>query len=454
LAILKKVERAGFEVAIVGGAVRDLLAGKDAKDWDLTTSATPEAILKIFPNAFYNNKFGTVGIPIAKEKVVEITSYRSEKGYTDSRHPDQIVWGKTLEGDLKRRDLTINAMALRQKAKGEIKIGNSQFEIVDLFGGQDDLKNKIIKAVGNADERFTEDALRMIRAVRFATSLVFKFDSKTKEAILENAELISKISGERVRDEVFKIVDSSDSDRGFFLLRESGLLRYILPELEVCFDVSQVSPKRHHIWDVGTHCVMSMKTCPSKKTIVKFAALLHDIGKAKVAKVTNEGIRTFYNHEVAGAKQAKEICDRFHLSRDDREKVYRLVRWHQFSVGEDQTDKAVRRFITNVGLENVEDMIDVRVGDRLGSGLTESESWRLKLFRKKIEDVLKKPFTVSDLKVNGKDVMEILKIKPGPMVGKILNELFEEVLENEKKNKREYLLGRIKGLEKKWPTCI
>ena len=213
-AILTKVQEAGFEVAIVGGAVRDILAGKDAKDWDLTTNAKPQEILAIFANAFYNNKFGTVGVPIKRggeTRVVEITTYRSEKGYTDSRHPDQVVWGKTLEEDLKRRDFTINAMALRfskNLKNANFEILNSKFEFIDPFGGQQDLKSKIVRTVGDPTARFSEDALRMIRAVRFATSLVFDFDLKTKEAIVKNAELISKISGERIRDELFKIIDS------------------------------------------------------------------------------------------------------------------------------------------------------------------------------------------------------------------------------------------------------
>jgi tRNA nucleotidyltransferase/poly(A) polymerase len=455
LEILKSVDKAGYEVAIVGGGVRDFLSGKATNDWDLTTNARPEEILKLFPNAFYNNRFGTVGIPLAKDKgrrtkdgskdvddveVVEITTYRTEKSYSDSRHPDEIVWGDSLEEDLERRDFTINSLALR------FKNGVLDKAPVDLFDGHQDLKNKIIRAVGKADERFQEDALRMLRAIRFATTLEFEIEPDTKKAIVANAQLITKISGERIRDEVFKIVGAGASNSGFLLMRELGLLKYFLPEVDVCFGVEQKSPKRHHIYDVGTHLVMSMKTCPSSDPIVKFAALLHDIGKAKVAAVTEEGVRTFYNHEVVGAHQALVIADRFHLSAADKERVFRLVRWHQFSVTEEQTDKAVRRFIKNVGLENVGAMMDLRSGDRLGGGLEEAEGWRLKLFKKRIEDVLKTPFSVSDLKINGRDVMEALKIKPGPKVGEILNKLFEEVEEDYKKNEREYLLDRVKEL--------
>ena len=220
----------------------------------------------------------------------------------------------------------------------------------------------------------------------------------------------------------------------------------ILPELEVCFSVEQKSPKRHHIFDVGTHCVLSLKNCPSGDTITRFATLLHDIGKAKVAKVTEEGIRTFYNHEVVGGYQAKKIADRLHISHEQKDKLYKLVRFHQFSVDERQTDKALRRFIRNIGVEYVEDMMDLRIGDRLGGGLQQPESWRLKLFRQRLKEVLKKPFTVADLKINGNDVMKVLGIKPGPEVGKILNELFEEVADDKTKNTKEYLLKRVSEL--------
>lgn len=452
--ILEKIEKAGFEAAAVGGAVRNILLKKPVDGWDLTTNATPDELLKIFPEAHYTNRFGTVLVPIDKKEIVEITTYRTEGVYSDSRHPDKVVWGKTLEEDLARRDFTVNAIAFKKVESGKWKVDrypknsqlsilNSQFIIVDPYGGKADLKNKVIRAVGNANERFGEDALRMMRAVRFATILRFSIEGKTLEAIKNNSGKLSGISGERIREELFKVVASDNVDLGMNLFRETGLLKIFMPELEVCFRVEQVSPKRHHIFDVGTHCVMSAKHCPSSNVIVRFAAMLHDIGKAKVAKVTDEGVRTFYNHEVAGSRIANNICDRLHLSRDQKEKMFKLVRWHQFSVGENQTDSAVRRFINNVGIDCVEDMIAVRIGDRLGSGLTDTEGWRLKLFRQRIKDVLKKPFTVKDLKINGRDVMKELGLKPGPKVGEILNKLFEEVLEDDKKNNREYLLSRL-----------
>lgn len=445
--ILDKIEKAGFEVALVGGGVRDVLMGKSVSDWDLTTNAKPEEILKIFPGAFYNNKFGTVGIAKSGKTLAEITTYRKEGKYADRRHPDSISWGKSLEEDLARRDFTINAVALRF-AQGKPFAGGKLDETpVDPYGGVRDFKKKIIRTVGDPDARFGEDALRLIRAIRFATTLGFKIEDKTLRAIKKNAKLIGEISGERVRDEIFKIIESANGADGIMLAREAGILAMVLPELEECFAVPQKSPKRHHIYDVGTHCVMSLKFCPSGDTLTRFATMLHDIGKAKVAKVTDEGVRTFYNHEVVGSRLANRIADRLHLTREQKDKVFKLVRWHQFSVNENQTDAAIRRFIKNVGLEYVEDMMDLRVGDRLGGGLQQPESWRLKLFRQRIREVLKKPFTVKDLKINGNDVMKELGMKPGPKIGEILNKLFEEVLEDSKKNKREHLLERIRKLK-------
>ncbi|KKR57134.1 hypothetical protein A3B52_00735 [Candidatus Curtissbacteria bacterium RIFCSPLOWO2_01_FULL_41_28] len=440
--ILQAIVKAGFEVAIVGGAVRDFLAKKDISDWDFTTNARPEEILKLIKGSFYNNRFGTVGVVLQSQKLtIQITTYRTEEKYTDKRHPDVIVWGKTLEEDLSRRDFTINAMALRIE-NGKLKVEKDN--LVDPFDGQKDLRNKLVRAVGDPDKRFREDALRLLRATRFATTLGFKIEDKTAAAIKKNAKALLLISGERIRDELFKILGSENAADGILLARDLGLLQIILPELNECFTVEQKSPQRHHIYDVGTHCVMSLRNCPSKDTITRLATLLHDTGKAKVAAVTEEGVRTFHNHELVSSRQALQIAKRLHLTNTQREKLFKLVRWHQFSVNENQTDKALRRFIRNIGIENIEDMMDLRIGDRLGGGLQQPESWRLKLFRKRLKDVMKKPFTVADLKVDGHDVMKILNIKPGPKVGEVLKMLFEQVADDPKKNNRDYLQKRLK----------
>lgn len=440
--IIQKVQDANFEIYIVGGAVRDLLTEREVVDWDFTTNAQPEEILKIFPEGFYNNQFGTVGISHESSlKPYEITTFRKEFGYSDKRRPDRIEWGKTLEEDLARRDFTINAMALQLEQRGVPVL------LIDPYQGQEDLKNKIIRAVGDPVERFSEDALRMMRAVRIAAELGFQIEHNTFEAIKQHAESIKIIAVERVRDEVFKILKSNYPYEGVIILHNSALMAQILPELEETIGVEQKSPGRHHIYDVWNHSLLAMKFCPSQDPLVRFATLLHDIGKPKTQKTTEGGTITFYNHEVIGARTAKKIAERLRFSKADRDRLFKLTRWHQFTVDERQTDSAIRRFIKNVGNESIDDMLALRIGDRLGGGAKET-SWRLEKFKKRIEEVQKQPFSIKDLKINGHDVMYALGIKAGPKVGEILEQLFKEVEEDPSKNTREYLLQRIKEIEK------
>ncbi len=428
--------KSGFQIYVVGGSIRDLLLGKVHKDWDFATSATPEEVLKLFPDGFYNNKFGTVGISqeIKGEKhVFEVTTFRTEGEYKDRRHPEKVSWAKTIEEDLSRRDFTINAIAYDGK------------QFVDPYDGQEDLKKKLIRAVGDPNKRFQEDALRLMRAVRLSSELGFLIEEKTRDSIRKNVQLIKEIAWERIRDEFFRILASENPAEGILFLRSCGLLEQILPEIDACFEVPQKSPKRHHIYDVGTHLVMSLKHCPSKDIVTRFTTLIHDIGKVKnFRKDRKTGLITFYNHEVVGAKQASEIADRLKLSKKDKEKLVMLVRHHQFTVLESQTDNAIRRFIREVGKENIQDMLDLRTGDRVGSGATPT-SWRLDLFKKRLTEVQKHPFSVTDLKIDGKDVMKELKLKPGPQVGKILGELFEQVNEGKLKNEKRELLAKIKS---------
>ncbi len=455
--ILKKFIKAGDEIYIVGGAVRDLLSGKKAVDWDFTTNAKPEEILKLFPDAFYDNKFGTVGVtnPDEEEKkdyfgrppIYEITTFRTESGYSDRRRPDKVSWGRTLEEDLRRRDFTINALALKIKDKKQLIDGKGgfEFEVVDLFGGQEDLKKKLIRAVGDPDKRFAEDALRMIRAIRIATQLGFEIEKETLAAIKKNSKLIKHVSWERIRDELLKLLSYKHAADGFTFLLSSGLLELIMPEVIRGYGVKQA---KHHIYDVWTHSLLSLKHCPSDDPIVKLATFLHDVGKPIVARGEGEE-RTFYNHEVVGVRIARQIAKRLRLSKKQSEKLVTLVRWHQFSVDEHQTEKAARRFIRRVGKENLKDMVDLRIGDRLGGGCKTATSWRLRKFLKMVEDVQKHTPSVKDLKVNGRDVMRVLGIKPGPRVGEILETLFEEIMEDVSKNKKEYLIKRIKEMKDK-----
>ena len=289
--LIEKLEKAGYEAYIVGGCVRDLLLKKEPKDWDITTNAKPEEILKVLPDGKYENIFGTVLVPIKNkdketEDVVEITTYRSEQGYSDRRHPDEIRFEKKLDKDLERRDFTINAIALRQKT-GDRK---QEIEIIDLFGGQKDVKKKIIRAVGEPVDRFKEDALRMMRAIRLSCQLKFEIEPKTQRAITKMAGGIKFVSKERVKDELIKILDSDRAYEGIMLLHDTKLLQYILPELERGVGVGQ---NKHHTYTVFKHSVLSLKNCPSNDWRVRFAALLHDIAKPQTKKMI-KGDYTFY----------------------------------------------------------------------------------------------------------------------------------------------------------------
>ncbi len=456
LEIINKFEKEGFEIYIVGGAVRDILMGRIVYDWDFTTNANPYEILKLFPQAYYDNKFGTVGIPPEKdnERPYEITTFRTEYGYSDSRRPDRVEWGKTLEEDLQRRDFTINAMALKKIAEDKttenlklLEIKPYKFQLIDLYDGQEDIQKRLIRAVGDPNKRFAEDALRMLRAIRIASELNFKIEENTLNAIKANASLIRRISKERIRDEFLKILGSAHPYEGVITLRQSGIMQEILPEMEKTFGVEQKSPGRHHIYDVGTHSLYSLKYVAERNTdpIVRFATLIHDIGKPQTFKKLENGTITFYNHEVVSAQIAKNLARRFRLSNKDADRLWRLVRYHQFTVDERQTDSAIRRFIRNVGLENIPDIIDLRIGDRLGGGAKET-SWRLEKFKRRLIEVQKQPFTVRDLKVDGNDVMKILNIPPGPRVGEVLNILFEEVVNKKIENEREALLERLRKI--------
>lgn len=491
-AVVSIFQKNNYQIYLVGGCVRNLLLDKKITDWDLTTSATPEEILKLFPDGFYNNEFGTVGIPTQTTEaehsgVVEVTTFRTEHGYSDKRRPDHVTWGKTLDEDLQRRDFTINAIAVKLEntslllsgegphpdplLKGEGDQGKSLygphpdplpesssgqalkgegargFEIIDPYNGREDLNNHLIRAVGDPVQRFQEDALRLMRAIRFASQLGFILEEKTLQAIIKNAELLSYIAQERIQSELLKILASEYPYEGIMLLKNTGLMNYIIPELLEGIGVSQARPGRHHTSDVFTHNVMSLKFCPSEDPVVRFATLIHDIGKPRVASTDSDGQVIFYNHEVMGARMAYNICERLRFSKKERQKVVTLVRWHMFSVDEHITDAAVRRFIRRIGVDNVKDMMDLRIGDRLGGGTQTAESWRLKLFRKRVEEQLAPaPFSINDLAVDGNDVMRELNIQPSRKVGEILQKLFEEVDEDLEKNSREYLLLRIREL--------
>jgi len=445
LKIVKDLQVSGYEAYIVGGCVRDVLMGREPQDWDITTSALPEQILKIFPDAKYENIFGTVILPIralAKkgevkgqlEDVVEITTYRSEQGYSDRRHPDSIRFESELDKDLERRDFTINALALDP---------SDREKIIDYFTGQKDIKLKIIRAVGEPSDRFKEDALRMLRAVRFSAQLGFELEPKTQRAIVKLAGSLKFVSKARIRDEFIKILASDRPAEGIFLLHDCKLLQYILPELE---EGVGVKPARHHIHPIFEHNVFALKHCLSPEWPVRLAALLHDVGKPKTRKIIG-GIATFYNHEYVGAKMTDRIMSRLKFSSDDRTRVVNLVKNHMFyyNVGE-VTAASVRRLIVKVGKDNLQDLIHLRVADRLGSGTPKAMPYKLRHLQYMLEKVQNDPVSVKMLNINGNDLMRILKIEPGPKIGAILDVLLGEVIENPELNTAPGLSERSKKL--------
>ncbi|MBA3046840.1 CCA tRNA nucleotidyltransferase [Patescibacteria group bacterium] len=478
--IIDKLEQAGHEAYAVGGCVRDLLRSIIPKDWDITTNAKPEEILKIFPDGKYENVFGTVIIPVERENtktrkrentktrkhlsaealakedenktVVEVTTYRSEQGYSDRRHPDEVRFEDSLEKDLSRRDFTINAMAVALTpspspaiASREKGVKNDNFQIIDLFGGQKDIKKRIIRAVGEPSDRFKEDALRMMRAIRLACELNFDIEPKTERAIKKMAGGIKFIANERIKDELIKILKSNKAYEGIMFLHQNKLLQYIMPELERGVGVGQC---KHHIHSVFRHCVLSLKFCPSNDWRVKLAALLHDIAKPQTKKIINGGA-TFYNHDIVGAKIAKKIMSRMKFSNDEIEKVAALIRNHMFYYNVDEvTASSVRRLIKKVGEENLKDLIDLRIADRLGSGVPKAKPYKLRHLEYMMEKVRQDPLSVKMLKINGDELMKLLKIQPSPKIGAILDVLLSEVVDDPDLNNKEYLENRSQELNK------
>ncbi|MBL7150171.1 MAG: HD domain-containing protein, partial [Candidatus Pacebacteria bacterium] len=426
------------------GCVRDLLLGVTPEDWDIATNAKPEKIGKIFLRSFADNKFGTVTVLTGSEnqrlKEIEITPYRIDEKYSDKRHPDSIRYAKTIEEDLARRDFTINAMALG------LSVSDTD-RLIDPFGGQKDLKNKLIKAVGNPEDRFSEDALRMMRAVRFATTLDFKIEKKTGQAIKKNAPWLQAISKERIRDELLKIIMVEKASDGLELLRELSLLRYIIPELEEGYKVTQ---NKHHIYECYEHSLLSLKYAAKRdfNKYVRLASLFHDIAKPRVKEGEGQDA-TFYNHEIVGAKETLQILDRLKFSKKDIEKIAKLVRYHLFYYHPDEVgESSVRRLVRQVGPENMEELLQVRMADRIGSGVPKAEPYKLRHLRYVIEKVSRDPISVKMLKVKGDETIRILDIQPGPKVGQILDVLLSYVLEDPKKNKKEFLEKEIKKLGK------
>ncbi|PIW96733.1 hypothetical protein COZ82_03390 [Candidatus Kaiserbacteria bacterium CG_4_8_14_3_um_filter_38_9] len=433
------LEGAGFEAYLVGGCVRDLIIGRTPKDWDLTTDARPDAITALFPDSFCNNDYGTVGVKTESEnptlQVIEVTPYRSESEYSDARRPDSVTFGVSLAEDLARRDFTVNAIAYRTAIA----------ETVDKYRGIEDIKAKRLRAVGDPNERFAEDALRMMRAVRLAAELDFVIEADTMAGIIKNRDRLGKIATERISAEFIRIIDSKTPMTGIIFLQKLGLLPFIIPELLEAMGCEQGGI---HAYDVYEHLLRTLQGAADKgfSTEMRLAALLHDIGKPATRRTGGKNkLYTFFGHEVVGARMTKVILERLKLPREMIDIVVNLVRWHMFFSDPDLiTLAAVRRTIMRIGEDNIDDLLNLRVCDRIGTGRPKEQPFRFRKYKAMVDEALRDPISVKLLKIDGVRIMDITGEKPGKKLGYILHALLEEVLVDPRKNTAEYLENRTK----------
>lgn len=437
------IEKGGFEAFLVGGCVRDLLLKRTPKDWDITTNALPDEITGLFPETFQNNVFGTVGVVTESEdpslKVVEVTPYRIESEYSDARRPDTVSFTKNLDEDLKRRDFTINAIAYSIESD----------TVVDHFEGEKDIVARRIRTVGNADERFAEDALRMMRAVRLASELDCMIEGETLAAIAKNVSNLGRISKERIRDEFSKIIASPQPMQGIILLEKLGMLPYVAPDLLDAIGVEQNGAHDYHVYE---HLLRSVQHAADKEYPfeVRLAALFHDIGKPASRRWSEDKKDyTFHGHEVIGARMTKKALEALRFPRETIDTVVKLVRWHMFFSDPALISlSAVRRTIRNVGEGQIVNLLDLRICDRIGTGRPKEQPFRFRQYKAMVDEALRDPISVKMLKIDGLRIMEVTGEKPGPKLGDTLHALLEEVLEEPTKNNAGYLEGRAGELMK------
>lgn len=432
----------GFKAYLVGGAVRDIFLNKEASDWDVTTNATPQDVMAMFktviPTGF---EHGTVTVHYKKNEI-EVTTFRTESGYSDGRHPDSINYAANVEEDLARRDLTINAIAVNLK----------DGKIVDPFRGRQDIKRKIIRTVRNPFDRFMEDGLRPIRALRFCAQLKFEIEPETFKAISDPQvqKKIESISVERFRDELNKMLKSDKPSTGLKLMEQTGVLKIFIPEFSNCRGCIQSDDRGYHIFDVMDHNLYACDGAPKEKPLVRLAALFHDIGKpeSRTEKIEDgKQIFNFYNHERFSTQKAKAVMTRLKYSNSEIETVCHLIENHMFHYEPGWSDAAIRRFLVKVGADNIPDIIDLRLADMYGKynepvRLHDSPACDLLIeFQERIKKIEenKNALSLKDLAINGKDLIAE-GIPAGKQLGVILNELFEAVLEDPQLNNREKLL--------------
>lgn len=445
----------GFQAYLVGGAVRDIFLKKPCSDWDVATNATPEQVMKMFKTVIPTGiAHGTVTVHFGKGKKkeeIEVTTFRTESEYSDGRHPDKIQYAATIEEDLSRRDFTMNAIAVNLK----------DGKIADPFNGRKDIKKKLIRTVGNPNERFMEDGLRPVRALRFSSQLNFRIEKDTFSEI-KNEDVqkkITSISIERFRDEFLKMLKSKKPSIGLKLMEETGILNLFIPEFASCRNCIQGDGRGFHDFDVLDHLFYACDgaPCNSEKYKVRLAALFHDIAKPQVKKIISceDGSQqfTFYNHENSGSKITESILKRLKFSNEEISNVCHLVKNHMFHYESNWSDAAVRRFIVRVGLENMDDLFDLRIADVYGMHNSSVDlrcsqtSENLLELKERIQKITDKQNALSlkDLAVNGKDLIAS-GIPSGKKLGFILNELFETVLEDPEMNTKEKLLSLAKNL--------
>lgn len=424
--IIHKIEEHGFEAYAVGGCIRDSILGRIPNDWDITTSAKPEKIKQIFKKTIDTGiQHGTVTVMVEKEGY-EITTYRIDGEYEDNRHPKEVNFTSDLLEDLKRRDFTINAMAY-----------NDKNGLVDAFEGLKDIQNKVIRCVGDPIERFSEDALRMMRAVRFSAQLGYSIDENTKKAINTLADRISYVSAERIQVELVKLLTSDHPDY-LRVAYETGITKRILEEFDICMQTPQNN--KHHRYDVGEHILHSMCACECEKNI-RLAMLFHDIGKPQTLQIDKDGVTHNYGHAKVGYEMTKKILKRLRFDNDTMQKVSQLVLYHDMNI--ENTDKSVRKAVSKVGKDLFWDLLKVKKADIAAQSDYKLEEKREHIFH--IEECFrnilerKDPISLKDLAVSGKDLLEA-GVNPGKEVGEKLEYLLQHVLSAPEDNQKEILL--------------
>lgn len=433
--IIRGLEQAGYTGYVVGGAVRDLVMGKAPHDFDIATDALPEQVKRIFAKTYDTGiQHGTVTV-IENKNAYEVTTFRTEGGYADGRHPESVTFIRNLAADLARRDFTVNAMAYNDAAG-----------LVDQFDGMGDIQKKIIRCVGDPETRFREDALRMLRAVRFAAVLNFEIEPETAKAIKKCAVLIKKVSAERIREECNKIL-LSDRPADFRVLHRLGLLQYLIPELDRCFSVEQCN--KYHIYNVGEHIMHAVAATPPD-LILRWAALLHDVGKPQCMSRDTNGIIHFYGHHRESMELGTDILHRLRFDRESMHDILILVENHDVRI--EPLPPVVKRMMARTGGSLFEKLLLLQEADNKAKnpGFLRDKLAKLAEVRRIYREVLAEgqPYLVSDLVINGRDLIK-LGFKAGREIGDTLRQLLDEVLVNPAMNNRDYLLGRARELRRK-----